>query len=839
MMERERIMGIEDLAREEFARGEDPVEVFHRHKRLWPMQRRSFLAGWLGIAGVARAQSAPLYLLTYDHGGLVLWGIDHFVERLRDAVAWLDRYPGFKIGLDNEAYTYDYLAEHDPKVLAELRHVLARHPGRFGIGSCTYGQPLSTFINEESNIRQIASALEIDRRHFGSAPEIYLMSEHAMHSQMPQILAGLGFKGAIMRTHFMMYGYNPTFDAPVGWWIGPDGSRVATVPTYPGEGAEFGRTTTDNWILTRCPGPECRGGSLEQFRSQFAHIHPLVATRADDSGLRREALVRETEGRPEYRWILLEDLPGVLPKPTAEFKTGPNDFTVRMPWGYCGNEIWNRSRRAEIAVLTAERMAAVELLTGGENREADQERAWKNLLVGQHHDIQICGLLPDARRFLNASLESSERVTAASLKYAATRMHGGKTAQVTIFNPRSWSSPEWVEAEFTLPRRWAKAVKVLHQAQEVPAVLLSALRGSDESIQQARVAIRTDVPPLGFASYEVAPAEGPGTSRPQPYWNLEFASGGGIEAVASRASGKVLLREARFAATVDGKRCVSEGQWRKLAAPAGAPWIKSCEEGSIGGIPYRLCVTAWTDSPRLDFQVTFEFDNQRVGLLSEDRRDARSPFIHEEKLRFKFIPAAGPGAIGVRDLPFMVAETPARYIEGNYWTALTDGRAGVAVFNRGTMGTVREADGGLSIPLAYSMYYVWGTRILSGEYGFEFALYPFEGPWAEAGLHRRALEYNFPCVAVAGEPGDGSLGGTVALFDIASENVVVSALYTKQVAAYLRLYEYQGRPASVALRYSGGRGRFTETDLRGTAGAAVASPLRFRPWQLRTLRLGV
>jgi alpha-mannosidase len=123
------------------------------------------------------------------------------------------------------------------------------------------------------------------------------MSEHAMHSQLPQILVGFGFRSAIMRSHYMMYGYNPTFDAAVGWWTGPDGSRIATVPTYKGEGAEFGRTTTDNWILTRCPGPDCKG-SLEEFRAQYAHLAPAIATRADDSDLHREDLVRQTGGAP-------------------------------------------------------------------------------------------------------------------------------------------------------------------------------------------------------------------------------------------------------------------------------------------------------------------------------------------------------------------------------------------------------------------------------------------------------------------------------------------------------------------------------------------------------------
>jgi alpha-mannosidase len=47
--------------------------------------------------------------LTYDQGGLVLWGIDHFAATIRAAISWLDRYPGFKIGIENEAFAYDYL----------------------------------------------------------------------------------------------------------------------------------------------------------------------------------------------------------------------------------------------------------------------------------------------------------------------------------------------------------------------------------------------------------------------------------------------------------------------------------------------------------------------------------------------------------------------------------------------------------------------------------------------------------------------------------------------------------------------------------------------------------
>ena len=146
-----------------------------------------------------------------------------------------------------------------------------------------------------------------DRKYFGVAPDVYLMSEHAMHAQIPQLLKDFGFRGAIMRTHYMMYGYNPVFDVPIGWWVGLDGSRVATIPTYKGEGAQFGRTTVDNWILTRYPAKDAPRSPAD-FRREFRRIQPLLASRADDAGLRKEDLVKECEGKPGFKWILLEEL---------------------------------------------------------------------------------------------------------------------------------------------------------------------------------------------------------------------------------------------------------------------------------------------------------------------------------------------------------------------------------------------------------------------------------------------------------------------------------------------------------------------------------------------------
>jgi alpha-mannosidase len=769
------------------------------------MKRRRFLA-CLGVGtAIGRSESSDntLYMLTYDHGGLVLWGTEHFKTYLKSAVEWLDRYPSFKIGIENEAHAYDVMAEQDPKLLDELRALLIRYRGRFDIGTCTYGQPLMNFQNEESNIRQIGYALETERKHFGHAPDIYLMSEHAMHSQIPQILNGFGFKGAIMRTHFMMYGYNPQFDVAIGWWVGLDGSRIASIPTYKGEGAEFGQVTDDTRFLTRYP--TIVKSSPEDFRKKFARIKPLLATRADDANLRQEGLVKEYEGKPGYRWILLDEILPNFPAPTEDMKTAPNDFHVRMPWGYCGNEIWNQSRRAEVGVLTAERLAAlVHLLGGAGNQEEELQQAWKNLLVGQHHDIQITGILKDAHKFLGDSIEISSRVTRESMRYVASHMKGNGADQVTVFNPCSWPRKEWVEG------------------------------------------ILAEAPALGFASYpvtansasegvEIDPAKLAVTT---PYWKISFHRDGGLLSLEDRRTGKSFLKSGQrsgfFAGRIEGADCESKGAWTLTPGPEG---MTAREEGSIGNIPYTLELVVRAGSRRLDCSMKFHIGNQRIGVLSENKKDGKSPFIHSAKLRFKLFPAVADGATGVRDVPFGVSETSDANVEGIYWTALSDGHTGMAVFNRGTMGSVREADGGFSIPLAYAMYYIWGTRMLDGDYRYELALYPFEGEWRRADLHRKAVEYNFPLVAIRAVPGDGRFGREVKVLEAASPDAIVTALYPAGGRTYARLFSCQGRAAQVAVRYLKGRARMVEVDLAGNEKGVVTSSISLRPWQFRTVRI--
>jgi hypothetical protein len=168
---------------------------------------------------------------------------------------------------------------------------------------------------------------------------------------------------------------------------------------------------------------------------------------------------------------------------------------------------------------------------------------------------------------------------------------------------------------------------------------------------------------------------------------------------------------------------------------------------------------------------------------------------------------------------------------------VADGHKGIAIFNKGNMGSVFESDKSFSLPLAYSMYYVWKTVMLKGDFTYEFAIYPFEGNWIDAGLHHKALEYNFPCIATSSGKGNGKSGNQIQLFNISAPDIILSALYTEGGKPFIRFYESKGTKGELQFNYLKGTAGIMEVDLRGKELSNSASSLLFRPWQIRTLRL--
>lgn len=782
----------------------------------------------------------PMYLLTYDHGGYILWG-PHFASSMQSAIEWMTKYPKFKIGLDNEAYCYDRYAEENPEIIELLHDVQKRFGDRFSIGSSSYGQPLAVFINEESNVRQMTYAVRSDLKHLNIRPYVYAISEHAYHSQIPQLALQAGYKMALMRTHFQMYGYNPTYDSAFGTWYGDDGSGIPTIPTYAGQGAHFGSTTMDNYIMTRWPREW--DIPIEEFENSFPQIEPLLASRYDDVIQRCEELTQHVEEVENYHWVTLEDLFNIYAPyqdSKDEYRPGPNEFVVRMPWGYCGNKIFNDCRKGEVLVAQAERLSAMAHETGFAPDQNRLERAWKHLMISQHHDVQICGLLQDEKEFITECYMQGEAAKERALDWIAGQMKAVDGSSVLVVNPSDKPARGQISVRVGSRRAQANsAFEAVCGEEHIPCGYDVLERTANKANCVYLLRFNASVPPMSAKVYELrrrdSDASCPVSSRYEgrtlttEYYEIVLGSGG-ICSVKDRRTGATLLQnpgEGRlFAGVINDIPAESHGSWSVQCRPM---LTEALFQGEVGGIPCRFTLTCKEGDELLHCHAEFLHRGEDIGYgrTFEAFRDNTNGFVHEEKLRFVMgIPFQGEVS-GLRDRPFLVAATDDTYVEGNYWAAVGNDTLAMAVFNRGSMCVTRETDC-LSVPLAYANTYAWGEKRLWGEYSHDFALRPMSGGFDAEQLHREAVAYTYPLISrLLTAEQDGAVQQQFLPIQT-SENVLMSAFYPENGKQLVRVYEFAGKPGNVSIPGY----RLTKTDLFGEPAAPATDCLHLRPHEI-------
>lgn len=747
-------------------------------------------------------EKKPLYLLSYDHGGYILWG-DHFAERLSSAAEWMRKYPKFKFGLDNEAYCYDAYAEQNPAILDKMKKMLKLYPDRFGIGSATYGQPLSVFIDNESNIRQLTYAIQAEQKYFDLRPPVYAMSEHAMHAQIPQLAKGCGYEMALMRTHFQMYGYNPTYPVSFGSWVGLDGTRMPSVPTYEQEGAHFGRTTIDNWILTRWPREAKE--TPEDFEAMFENIHPLLASRYDDVILRCEEMTAFAERKENYHWVILEDLPKLYAglENQMDFVTKPQDFPVRMPWGYCGNLIFRQTVRAQDLVNRAERVAAAAKLLDEDTDCGDLEKAWKNLLVAQHHDVQICGLKQEAEKFLTASIAASQTVIDRSMKVIANSMGGADRQNLLVFNPSEKRRKQWVECTVRMLTGSSDLTKLTAVCGDtfIPcSVMPLDLDPDGDRPQTVRVSLLCELDGLSAKVFRFV--VGSAEKISYTYQKGVLTVGDlvirldktGIASVT--AKNRKMLENGRLIGVIGKKEYQSSGSWVVYPQAGG---VVAKQVGTIGPLP--CSIELFTDGEKLNFRIVTEHHGEQVGIPKEYDSfwNNRNGFVHEDKLRFLFTPGIdAKNAYGVYTHPFAVDRTDAMYIEGNDFAALSDGKDALLLLQDGGKCLTREEEK-LSIPLAFAHKYAWGMKGLHGAVENAFALQLTDASIASMLDASDAYHLPFETLMFAQTPVGVTCTETQFVSVKASENLRLSAFAPSKNGVMLRFWETEGKDASLAI----------------------------------------
>ncbi len=373
----------------------------------------------LWSTGLVKAQKMSYFVDGY-HGGiyghLPPWQTHFMVEQL-------GAHPDWKINLELEPESWDTIALKDSADLAAFKLLVADQSadGRVEYINPSYGQSYLYTIGGESIIRQFYYGMRKLREHFpGLVFSSYSSEEPCFTSALPQILLGYGISYASLKNPNTCWGgYTRNYGGELVNWVGPDGSKLITVPRYKVESLKPKST----WETI------ASNNSVAYISKSFqAGIQHPVGMCLQDAGWNNGPWIKPgndhvlgTPGERDnvkstYHPFTFVTWRGYIEKysirkPTADWHFSQEDVLTSLVWGgQILQRIAQQVRAAENRIVATEKLVAIASVwvpgpapaagTGASCNgftwpTASFDEAWRTLLLAQHHD---CWIVPYNQR---------------------------------------------------------------------------------------------------------------------------------------------------------------------------------------------------------------------------------------------------------------------------------------------------------------------------------------------------------------------------------------------------------------------------------------------------------
>ncbi|HWQ11675.1 MAG TPA: hypothetical protein VNL77_02680 [Roseiflexaceae bacterium] len=721
----------------------------------------------------------PLYYTFGNHMHWVdmewLWGYFVLPSSTRDMLALCDA-AGVKGNVNFDGVGYEKLAVEAPEALAALREAV--QAGRVEVVGASYGQPYGLFHGGESNVRQRVYGVRSVLRLLGVRPRTFWEEEFDFCPQLPQILAGAGFRYASL---FFQWTWHtpevPREQLPAIWWEGMDGTRLLATPRGP--------LNLHQW-------PEDFAGLLESpaLREMPAPgiVQWLELMPSPDWMCRAEVILPPLRAllddpRFEVRPVTLSEYLEVARPHAAPRRYTLDDVFHGMSLGKNGDLFRRWSRRAEQSALAAESLSALAGLFGRPYPSWnvyptwELEESWRELLAAQHHDNDecegLCGFV--GLRSYERSLGLSAHVAGRTARALANRTPG-PPGRLVAFNPLGWRRDSVAE-DPRGGRRLARDLppfgyRVLDE-ESGAALALVAVEEIGDALVLRRGDLRVTVDRVRGVVRQIVCREFPeGALRPDaPLADLEMTRGGQVE---------------RF----DRARVRLEG------SPADPRIV--IERSSADGATVRVTVSL---APELD-AVDIAYDAEDL-----PRPDGRMHAALQTTVAVNL-----PGARLVHDHPYGVSEVRAagvyrrKYPTGDWMTSpqvfeevrhpftalqlldLVDGERGLLYLHDGSQAFFRDGERVRNI---LSMYDPWDEDYFVAELHARVRLVP-HGPIDHARRWRLAQEFTRPALLAAGEKPGGDIPASFAPVWCDAPGVALSALFRETEEAGAGLEGYAG-----------------------------------------------
>jgi alpha-mannosidase len=809
---------------------------------------------------------------------------EYLTKTMRNNFALFEKYPHYIFNFTG-ANRYRLMKEYYPSDFERLKQYVAA--GRWYPAGSSMEEGDVNSPNAESIFRQILYGNNWFRKEFGMASDEYMLPDcFGFPASLPSILAHAGIKG--FSTQKLSSGWQPAPhvggpDSPertpvgipfnVGIWEGPDGKTIIAALNPLGYGSQV--TYDISKPPPPPPGPDplltaqqnqTRTRSQEDWTKRiqtngdltgiFADYH-YVGT-GDVGGSPNESSVRLMEAITSKSKTPLPPLFQFGPPTPAGPPVQVGDGPIRVVWSkadqifrdissccatdrmprYKGDlELINHSagsltseayqkrwiRKNELLADAAEKASVAADWLGGRPYPLERlNNAWTLVMGGQFHDLLPGTATPKAFEFawnddVIAMNQFAGVLTSATTAVTSALDTQAKGTAIVVYNPLNVQRQDIVEATINFPGGAPKAVRVYGpDGKEVPAQL-----------SNGKVLFPAAVPSVGFAVYNVEPADSVNTSSElratdssleNERYQIKIDKHGDVSSIFDKKINRELLSAPiRLAISTDNPRqwpawnMDFEDEQRAPRAFVGGPAkIRVVENG-----PVRVAVEVERDTEDSKFVQTISLSAGDAGNRM-DFRNAIDWKTKQANLKATF-PLAATNNLATYNWDLGTVQRPTAEerqfeVASHQWIDLTDqsGLYGATILTDCKNGSDKPDDKTLRLTLIRTPgtrggYADQGTQDL-GRHDIVFGLAGHDRGWRESGTDWQAYRLNQPLIAFESSKHPGALGKRFSLLSINNNRVRVLALKKAELTneVIVRLVEMDGKPIeNVRLSFPG------------------------------------
>jgi alpha-mannosidase len=735
----------------------------------------------------------------------------------------------------------------------------------------------------ESIIRQVLYGNDYFRHDFGKASAEYMLPDcFGFPASLPSILHAAGVKG--FSTQKLTWGSSAPVGGPgspedtppgipfnVGVWLGPDGKGVIAAlnpgsygsditydlskssPRPIGEDyvdwprrIELDGKVSGLYADYRYYGTGDTGGAPSE--SSVKLLEAIVTkSRTVLPPPRRQSEFGEQPPQPTGPEVQVGNGPVHVVSSEADqmfldiLKTGRTDGLPRYKGdleltnhsagsltSQTAHKRWNRKN--EVLADAAERASVAAAWLGGRPYPlARLNDAWTLVMGGQFHDIMAGTATPKSYEFswnddVIAMNQFADVLTSATQAVASGLDTEAEGTAVVVYNPLNIPRQDVVKATIPFPNGVPKGVRAVGpDGKEVPAQI------EDASGDSAKVLFLAKVPSVGFAVYDVRPAETPagpgelgagyesmggaqGWSLENPRYRVHIDANGDVSGIFDKKLHRELLSgPARLAFQTEHPHDwpAWNMDWADQQKPprgyvAGPAKIRIVESG-----PVRVAVRIERESEGSKFVQTIRLAAGDAGNRVEFA-NAIDWKTKEAALKATFpLTASNPEATynwGVGTIQRGNNDEKKFEVASHQWFDLTDksGAYGVTVLSGCLLGSDKPDDHTLRLTLIYTPGLGTGnardfadqTTQDWGHHEFVYGLAAHTGSWRQGETDWQAYRLNDPLIAFESSKHAGALGKSFSILHVNSDDVRVMAVKKEEASdeVIVRVVEMRGKP---------------------------------------------